>query len=137
MNRVMEGGIQLPAAAKYTAGSKSMLFGTGREGLLLRFALSIMYLWHRDAMLDDQGTHKDTSPANVMIVLSAPSSHQHRSHPSRDIPVDQINFFTPKPVLLIFLLVSAMGPSPTIVSSPLMQILISPSFSHWRWELYD
>ena len=49
----------------------------------------------------------------------------------------QINFFIPKPILLIFLLVPAMGASPTLVSPPLMQILISPSFSHQGWELYD
>lgn len=49
----------------------------------------------------------------------------------------QVNFFTPKPILLIFLLVPVTGASPTLVSPLLMQILISPSFSHQGWELYD
>lgn len=68
-------------------------------------------------------------------LLSALSCHQHRSRPTRDISVGQINFFTQKLILLIFLLVPAMGASPTLAYSPLMQIPISPSFSHQGWEL--
>lgn len=69
--------------------------------------------------------------------LSALSNHLHISHPCRDIPVGQINLFTLKPIFLIFLHVPAMRASPTLVSPPLMQILMSPSFSYQGWELYD
>lgn len=69
MNRVTEGITQLSIAAKATVEQKSILFSTGREGLLLCFALNIMYLQHRDLRLGDQATDKDTSPANVMVLL--------------------------------------------------------------------
>lgn len=48
----------------------------------------------------------------------------------------QINFFTQKPILLIFFLVPAMGASPSLAYAPLIQILILTSFSHQGWELY-
>lgn len=61
--------IQLAIAAKAIAEQKSILFSTEREGLLLCFALNIMYLQQTDVRLGDQATHKDASPANVMVAL--------------------------------------------------------------------
>ena len=44
MNRVMERVIQPTIAAKAIAECKSNLFSTRRKGLLLCFALNVMYL---------------------------------------------------------------------------------------------
>jgi len=69
MKRVIEGLIQLAIAARTVAEHKSILFSTGRDDLLLCFALNITSLQHRDVRLGDQVTHKDISPANTVVVL--------------------------------------------------------------------
>lgn len=74
MNRVMEGLIELAITAKAVAECKSILFSTRGEGMLLRFALNIMYLQHRDVRLGDQATHKDASLANVAVDLKNDNS---------------------------------------------------------------